>query len=274
MAGELWLIWFAAAGVACQAPSAVPSDSASSTGARPRSPAVASALTLKTNAPVPGPIHSGTAQQGALAPAPVPQADPLPRYPAIAKPLPAPCRDPRVVLAVRTSGNPMGALWVQQALVANPELQLVVEQPTASAQVELYTTIYGVKSFAPSKPGFSRNNNAVIGRCADVDTCNSLAAMFQAVSPEDHVLAVCGVPPLTTGGFSHVPQLAPESLTVPAVGASRIALCARAHACLARVGAERRPLSSCEHIAQPKLESCAIQRECSDVATCIAGEIQ
>src|SRR5882724_6394977 len=105
MVGGFWLACFAAASVACRAPSAMPSDGAPSAGAHPRASATPRPM-LVTPSPVPVvPVTPPVV--------PVAPADRLHHYPATPTPLVAPCKDPRVVLAVHRSGDPTGALWVQ-----------------------------------------------------------------------------------------------------------------------------------------------------------------
>jgi hypothetical protein len=198
----------------------------------------------------------------------------LARYPRLSVRLVAPCDDPRVVLAVRQQFDRSGRLWVQQALLANPELVLVSEKATRPGELDVYETIYGTKNFARTYPGEPLFSEAVIARCADVETCEAAAAMFHAVAPQEKVQLVCGVPAATTGGFGRVAELAPARLKVPApTGAPAPASCARLHACVARESAALPAgAGDCRKRVTPALAACAAAETCAEVVSCWAGE--
>jgi hypothetical protein len=177
-------------------------------------------------------------------------------------------------LAVRKSYDHSGRLLVQQALVAHPELKVVTGQAQAPNEVDFYETIYGTKSFAPKPRGESMYNEAVIARCGDVATCNSVAAMFQAVSPSERVDVVCGVPRQTTGGFARVRELALEKLVIPDENSAVLAHCGRALACLARQRATRHLSATCRELKMPALRACAVQASCAEVAACVEKELR
>jgi len=194
------------------------------------------------------------------------------KYPAFAKPLTA-CADPRAVLAVRKNYDRSGRLLVQQSLVAHPEFKVVGEKAQAPGEVDFYETIYGTKNFAPKYRGDPMYSEAVIARCADVDICNRLAAMFHAVSPSERIELVCGEPPATTGGFSRVRELALDKLVIPDEKSAASAYCGRALACAARAGLARPLSATCAEVKLAPLRACAIQSSCSDVAACLEKEL-
>jgi len=195
-------------------------------------------------------------------------------YPPLSEPLTAPCADPRAVLAVRKNYDRSGRLLVQQALVAHPELKIVPEKAAALGELDFYETIYGTKNFAPKYPGDPMYSEAVIARCADVDTCNRVAAMVHAVSPSERIALVCGEPPQTTGGFSRVRELALDKLVIPDEKSATAAYCGRALACAARQGLTKRPSVACSGLKLPALRACTIRPSCSDVAACIEKELE
>lgn len=205
----------------------------------------------------------------ASVPVAAPALPPPPEYPAFTRPLSAPCADPRAVLAVRENHDRSGRLLVQQALVAHPELTLVGEKAQAPGELDFYETIYGTKNFAPTYRGDPMYREAVIARCADVDTCNRAAAMFHAVSPGEQIQLVCGEPAQTTGGFSRVRELAPDRLVIPDLNAAASTYCGRALACGARQGVAKRPSARCGELKLAALRACAVQASCSDVAACV-----
>lgn len=224
-------------------------------------------------------VFSGPSPTPAVAPrAPAPSAS-LPsaasasrlssEYPAFAKPLVGPCADPRAVLAVRKDYDRSARFLVQQALVAHPEFKVVAEKAQAPGELDLYETIYGVKSFAPKPRGEPMYSEAVIARCADIDTCNRVAAMFLAVSPGERIELVCGAPLQTTGGFSRVRELARDLLAIPDEKSPMVAYCGRALACLAREGLAKRPSLACSQLKLAALRACAVQASCSNVAACV-----
>jgi len=194
-------------------------------------------------------------------------------YPAFAKPLTAPCADPRAVLAVRKNYDRSGRFLVQQALVAHPELKVVTEKALGPSELDFYETIYGTKNFAPRYRGGPMYSEAVIARCVDVDTCNHVAAMFHAVSPSEHIRLVCGEPPQTTGGFARVRELALDKLVIPDEKSAVFAYCGRALACVARQGLAKRLSAACSELKLAALRACAVQASCSDVAACVEKEL-
>lgn len=202
------------------------------------------------------------------------QVDSLPDYPPLEKRLSEPCNDPRAVLAVRKNHDRSGRYAVQAALVANPQFKVVPEKARAPFEVDFYETIYGTKNFARKYPDDPMFSEAVIGRCADVSTCNRLAAMFHAAFPAERIDMACGVPPKTTGGFARVAELAPERLVVPTAASSVPAHCARAAACLARERSTLRVTATCAGVKAEKLKACGGRPACSDVVACIAEELR
>jgi hypothetical protein len=200
-------------------------------------------------------------------PAPAASVD----YPPIAKSLTGPCDDPRALLAVRKEYDRSARIWLQQALLAHPEFELVSERPSAPPQVQVYETIYGVKNFSRSYAGQPRFSEALIARCADVATCNRLTAMFHAVSPRDGTAAVCNEPPGVTGGFSLVAELARERLRLPESIDSTEAACARVHACAARTRDARVAALVCRDVSADQLRACARAASCAEVVGCAAG---
>lgn len=117
-------------------------------------------------------------------------------------------------------------------------------------------------------------SEAVIARCADIDTCNRVAAMFHVVSPGEHIELVCGEPPETTGGFSRVRELALDKLVIPDEKSAMFAYCGRVLACVARQGLAKRPSAACSELKLAALRACAVQSSCSDVAACIQKELE
>jgi len=218
------------------------------------------AATTSPPAPTPSPSAAASA------------ATPSFEYPAFPKPLTA-CADPRAVLAVRKNYDRSGRFLVQQALVAHPEFTVVGEKARAPGELDFYETIYGTKNFAPKYRGDPMYSEAVIARCADVDTCNRLAAMFHAVSPGERIELVCGEPPQTTGGFSRVRELALDKLVIPDAKAAAFAYCSRALACLAREGVAKRPSAACRELELGALRACAVQSSCAGVVACVRKEL-
>jgi len=198
----------------------------------------------------------------------------MPDYSPLEKQLHEPCSDPRAVLVVRKENDRSGRIWVQQALLAHPEFQIVPEKARAPFEVDFYETIYGVKNFSRDYPGQPRFSEAVVARCADVRTCDRVAAMFHAVSPRDEPELVCGVPPGTTGGFARVSELSAERRTLPNEKSALVAHCARIHACLARQASPRRPPATCAGIANEVLVSCSMSTTCEKLYDCIFREIK
>jgi hypothetical protein len=174
-------------------------------------------------------------------------------------------------LVVRKQYDRSGRIWVQQALVAHPELLLVKEKAAGAGEIDVYETIYGPKNFAPTYPGEPLFNEAVVARCGDVATCNQLAAMFHAVAPRERVEPVCGVPPATTGGFGRVAELAADRLLAPpATSAAAVASCARLHACAARERVSLPRELDCARRLRPEWTACAASDSCSSVASCLS----
>jgi hypothetical protein len=163
---------------------------------------------------------------------------------------------------------------VQGVVMANPEFKIVPEKARAPLEVDFYETIYGTKNFARKYPGDPMFSEAVIARCADVETCNRIAATFHAAFPAERVELACGVPPKTTGGFARVAELAPERLKVPTAASPLPAHCARAVACLAREQSTLRLKSNCVGVKADALKACAERGACNDVVTCIAEELR
>jgi hypothetical protein len=190
-------------------------------------------------------------------------------YPAIAKPLQGDCESPHALLAIRKEYDRSARIWLQQALLAHPEYQLVREAPTTAAQVQIYETIYGLKNFSRSYAGQPRFSEALIARCADVATCNRLAAMFQAVSARDAASVSCGPPPGITGGFSLVKELSPERLQLSSAAASPESACARVHACAAHEGTVEGSKVDCTKLPKAELGACVRATSCSEVMGCI-----
>jgi hypothetical protein len=199
-------------------------------------------------------------------------ASPFAEYPAFAPRLDAPCADPRAVLAVRKNYDRSGRLLVQQALVAHPELEVVAEKAQAPGQVDFYETIYGTKTFAPKYRGDPMYSEAVVARCADVETCNRVAALIHAISRSERIELVCGTPPQTTGGFSRVRELALDKLAIPDEKSAPPAHCYRALACAARQGLAKRPSAACRELKPVTLRACSVQASCGDVAACVEKE--
>lgn len=177
------------------------------------------------------------------------------------------------MLAVRKNYDRSARVLMQQALVAHPEFKVVAEKAQAPGDLDFYETIYGSKNFAPKYRGDPMYSEAVIARCADLDTCNRVAAMFHAVSPSERIELVCGEPPRTTGGFSRVRELALNKLVIPDEKSAMFANCARALACVAREGLAKRPSAACSELNLAALRGCAIQSSCSDVAACVQKEL-
>jgi hypothetical protein len=197
----------------------------------------------------------------------------LERLPSVASPLTATCADPRAVLAMRKEFDRSARLFVQQVLLAYPELQLVPDKATKPMEIDVYETIYGPARFARLYPRDPLFNEAVIARCADVKTCNQVAALFAALQPQAKVTLTCGVPPATTGGFARVAELAPKRLILPGDAAPRVAVCARIAACSLREGAAVVDTATCER-AKVKLGSCSAAADCAEVVRCAAGQVR
>jgi hypothetical protein len=191
-------------------------------------------------------------------------------YPAVSKRLQGDCADPQALLAIRKEYDRSARVWLQQALFAHPEFEPVPEVPTKGRQVQVYETIYGLKNFSRSYPGQPRFSEALIGRCADVATCNELAAMFHAVSARDATSVSCGPPPGITGGFSLVKELSPERLRLPDAAATLESACARLHACAARTGSLDATKLDCARLPKVDLGVCARAASCSEVVGCIS----
>jgi len=228
---------------------------ASATAPAPSAPVAAISASASNAVPVPA-----DAGQSAVAV--------LPHYPDIAVNVPSDCKDPRVVLAVRKEYDRSGRVLVQQTLVANPEFKVVREQAKLPLEVDLYETIYGPSKFSRNYVGEPRFSEAVIARCAEVDTCRSLGRAFHAVSQADQPLVVCGVPPATTGGFKRVPELVSTLLAPPPPKAARAWYCARVQACTARVSATPRPSVTCAEVGS-ELGRCASLQDCQAVSDCV-----
>jgi hypothetical protein len=198
----------------------------------------------------------------------------LARYPEVARPLIEPCDDPRAVLAVRKQFDRSGRVLVQQAILAHPELTVVAERAQRPGEIDVYETIYGTKNFARLYPGQPLFSEAVVARCADVATCNRVAAMFQAISPRDKVQLSCGIPPATTGGFARVPELSASSLKLPEANTASVATaCARIQVCLAQL--RQSAPARCE---QQRLDAapreCSAASSCSDVVACALARLR
>jgi hypothetical protein len=214
---------------------------------------------------------SADAARAPIAPSPsqaIPVANTaLDRLPPPTKPLGADCADPRVVLTTRKEFDRSGRLFVQQVLLAFPELQLVTEKASQANQIDVYETIYGYARFARLYPRDPLFSEAVIARCGDVATCNRVAALFEALQPKSKVVLSCGVPPATTGGFARVAELAPERMQLADDKAPRSAVCARIAACSLHESAGNRDSTSCER-ASLKLGSCSAVADCAEVVRC------
>lgn len=249
-----------------------PERQAASTAAGPQTPLSHSSASPTRSAELEA---VGAAPSSQTAPSPsaaTPQQGPkLPDYPQLEKPLVAPCDDPRVVLAIRKQFDRSGRLWVQQALLAHPEIVLERDKAEKPQEVDVYETIYGTKNFARHYPGQPLFSEAVVARCADIATCNQLAAMFHAVAPKEKVEAVCGVPAATTGGFGRVAELAAERFEIPSGNAAPpAAVCARLHACAAREGKPLPTSFGCAHASEAAQRACASAKSCAEVAACVA----
>ncbi len=260
-----------AAGFGCrERPRAGAGPSATGTAASlPPATAPTSTASGAIKAGAAAPVAPSASASGSAAPA----LSAFARYPRLAARLVPPCDDPRVVLAVRQQFDRSGRLWVQQALLANPELVLVSEKATRPGELDVYETIYGPKNFARSYPGEPLFSEAVIARCADVETCEAAAAMFHAVAPQEKVELVCGAPKAMTGGFGRVAELAPARFKIPsATDAPAPASCARLHACATRQGAAvPAAAGDCRKRVTPALAACAAAETCREVVTCWAG---
>lgn len=156
-------------------------------------------------------------------------------------------------------------------MLAHPEIELVTDRAQQPGQIGVYETIYGTKNFARLYPGQPLFSEAVVARCADVTTCNRLAAMFRAVAPSERVELICGVPPATTGGFTRVSELSAERRVIPAAtGSPPVAICARLHACAVREGTPLPKGFGCSGRVAADLQECAAADSCAKVAACSA----
>jgi hypothetical protein len=171
------------------------------------------------------------------------------------------------VLATRKEFDRSARLFVQQVLLAYPELHLVPEKATKPQEIDVYETIYGPARFARLYPRDPLFNEAVIARCGDVTTCNHVAGLFAALQPKAKVTLSCGVPPATTGGFARVAELAPKRLVLPDASAPRAAVCARIAACSLREGAAPADTGACER-SSVKLGGCSALADCAEVVRC------
>jgi hypothetical protein len=142
--------------------------------------------------------------------------------------LPDDCLDARLVLAVDYPSQAANKAWLQEVLIANPELAGAFRVGT---DTYLYEAIYGGKRFRAAQPGEVADplKWAVIARCADTAACAALAGAYTAVRLDATPDIVCGLPRPTTS---------PERPLADAPDSKRewtpTRVCARYRACAAR----------------------------------------
>jgi hypothetical protein len=195
----------------------------------------------------------------------------LPDYPREGiTPLAPACKDARAILGKARYGDAGLVLGLRQALLANPELEVIAGSPSGPRQIELWQTSYGGKVFSrESAPGFY----AVIARCADPGACLDLAALVKAALPGSEPSLSCGDPPAISGGKE--PLRGPW--TIPAAlpnAASRPSVCARITACSARLGGRLgAPVAqACEQRPLADAARCAAAERCPEVVRCFEGK--
>jgi hypothetical protein len=177
--------------------------------------------------------------------------------------LPESCTDQRLVLAVDYPSQSANRAWLDEVLVANPELASVF---SVDSGTYLYQAIYGGKRFRAAGPGEVSDpfKQAIIARCADTVACAALAGVYQAVRNDAIPTLVCGLPRPTTSPEQplRVEFLMTERPWTP----TRV--CARYRACAVRLAPE--PDLSCDGFTD-KADGCAQQPTCGAVLECVAS---
>jgi hypothetical protein len=218
-------------------------------------------------------------------PAPAPPAPPaastaLPAPPAAAsaEPLEAPppeisypfkgvvtiaddCKEPSVALttAPKKMGWDYDWTWTRQALLANPQFQVVDWPKKPDKPMQIRLDMYEIPE------GF-----ALVAVCHDGATCNKLAAMYrstvQTCNPQLH----CGALPIA--GTPRRSALVPaDGRWLPLEDANVVGRCARIGVCLS---AEREPFRGnpgveCQSAPTKFKADCAKKATCAEVVRCL-----
>jgi hypothetical protein len=176
------------------------------------------------------------------------------------KPLADDCASPWVGLASapRSEGPLFSWPWVRQTLHAHPVFRGVIAAPTRPNEVELWV-IDGDPTLT------------LFARCWDADTCNRLAAMFQAVIRSSRPTLSCGEVPL---GGDRLPAfvLPADGQWLPAAD-DWVGACARINAC--RIALDPaipgNPGLECQRNPAGYDLRCARRPHCREVVGCLAA---
>jgi hypothetical protein len=175
--------------------------------------------------------------------------------------IPDDCKEPSVALttAPKKMGPDYEWTWTRQALLANPQFQVVdwPGKPEKSMQIRL--DMYTIPE------GF-----ALVAVCHDGATCNKLAAMYrstvQTCNPQLH----CGALPIA--GTPRRSALVPaDGRWLPLDDANVVGRCARIGVCLS---AEREPFKGnpgveCQSAPAKFKADCAKKATCAEVVRCL-----
>jgi hypothetical protein len=255
------LAWFAAlAGPAC---SAVAPPLAPAVSTAPPAPPAAAAAAPTSASPLPLALPLPLADASVATPADVAGPPALEiAYPFTGvTPIPDDCAAPSVTLttAPRKMGWGYAWTWTRQAMLANPQFQIVEGAPARAMQVRL--DMYEIPE------GF-----ALVALCKDGATCNKLAAMYrstvQTCNPQLH----CGALPIA--GAPRTPALVPaDGQWLPVEDADTVGRCARIGVCL-RVQHEHfkgNPGVACQSAPTQFKVDCAKKATCAEVVACMKG---
>lgn len=177
-----------------------------------------------------------------------------------AKPIPANCATPAVLLASTPLSNGATYAWpiTRQTFRVNRQFIIVAGEPKHEKEVHLAPYTYDDNAYG------------LVATCYDAGTCNEVAAMYKAIVRSSNPQPFCGrsshlgTTPVNTFSWN-----SDSNANLPDPSDTR-ALCARMSACMIATdrSVEGDPFLECQRAPQTFETSCAMRDPCEEVLKC------